>query len=404
MICKPEAFRLGFGGHRLATSFVGFDFAGGLSLVQAVDVPPTRLEVRPADRHYSLHVAHDSTTSAITFIPDENVWSAAKVWRDTNGLVAAGGVRKASGRFVFDLWGGHYGSSTESLRTAFRYGLTDAMVIWHNWQRWGYDYRLPDIYPPNSKYGTLEEMRQLIRLCKDSGVPFGLHDNYIDFYPDADDFSYEKNIAFNQSGSPVKAWLNEGRDARSYRYRSDRVAPPLKRNLKLIREHLAPTAYFIDVWTSVRPYEYWTSDGQFFTSVSSRDTWGELFAWIRDLLGDDAPQTSEAGHDQLIGWLDGADTQHLRVGTPPGGRMGWMVWPIRCADAERIPWFDMAHHDRFILHGAGYSDDTRPGWTRDCTVSTATTTSPPKCSPATRQWCPNRSDTTSSENTGCLAN
>ena len=34
--------------------------------------------------------------------------------------------------------------------------------------------------------------------------------------------------------------------------------------------------------------------------------------------------------------------------------MGWCVWDIRCDDAERTPWFDAAHHDRFILHGAGY--------------------------------------------------
>jgi hypothetical protein len=31
------------------------------------------------------------------------------------------------------------------------------------------------------------------------------------------------------------------------------------------------------------------------------------------------------------------------------------VWDIPCADAERVPWFDAAHHDRFVLHGAGYS-------------------------------------------------
>ena len=235
VVCQPEAFRMSFGGHGLSTSFVGFDFADGLSLVQATDVPPSHLEVEPADRHYSLHVADSSVT---TFIPDANVWNAARAWHDTNGLKAAGGVRKAAGRFVFDIWGGRYGESAELLRQAFSYGLTDSMVIWHNWQRWGYDYRLPDIYPPNPKYGTLDEMRELIGVCKTAGVPFGLHDNYIDFYPDAEEFTYDQNIAFHPSGEPVKAWLNEGRDARSYRYRADRVAPFLKRNVKLIREHL----------------------------------------------------------------------------------------------------------------------------------------------------------------------
>jgi len=359
VIRDPGTFRLGFDGHRLSTSLVGFDFGGGLSLVQGVDVPPNALEIQPEGRHYSLHVPHAST---LTFIPAENVWDAVKVWRDVGGLVAAGGVKKVAGRFVFDLWGGRYAESTASLRRAFRYGLTDAMVVWHNWQRWGYDYRLPDIYPPNPAFGTLEEMQALIAACKEAGVLIAPHDNYIDFYPDADGFSYTENIAFTANGTPVKAWLNEGRGARSYRYRADRVEPFLRRNLCLVRDGLAPTAYFIDVWSSIRPYDYWTADGEFFDRVYTRNSWGRHFAWIRELLGDDAPQISESGHDQLIGWLDGAQTNHLRVGPPVGqGRHRWAVWNWPCADAERTPWFDAAHHDRFILHGAGYSSRYQAG-------------------------------------------
>jgi hypothetical protein len=359
VVRDPGSFRLGFDGHRLATSFVGLDFPVGLSMVQGVDVPPDDLRVEPSGRHYSLHVPHASTW---TFIPAENVWDAVKVWREVNGLKAAGGVNKAAGRFVFDLWGGRYGQSAESLRQAFRYGLTDSMVIWHNWQRWGYDYRLPNIYPPNPGLGSLDEMKELIAVCKQAGVPFALHDNYIDFYPDADGFSYEENIAFHRDGTPVKAWLNEGREARSYRYRADRVGPYLVRNLRLIRDGLSPSAYFIDVWSSARPYDYWSAEGEFFDRVRTRTSWGEHFAWIRDLLGDNAPQISESGHDQLIGWLDGAQANHLRVGPPVGeGRYRWAVLNWKCADAERTPWFDAAHHDRFILHGAGYSSRYQGG-------------------------------------------
>jgi hypothetical protein len=212
VIRDPGSFRLGFDGHRLSTSAVGVDFAGSFSLVEATDSPPMHLEVRASERHYSLHTAHAST---ISFVPAENVWEAVKTWRRANGLKAAGGVPQAAGRFVFDLWGGRYGESAQALEEAFRYGLTDAMVVWHNWQRWGYDYRLPEIYPPNPQLGTLDEMQQLIKTCKQAGVPIALHDNYIDYYPDAEGFSYEKQIAFGQDGTPVKAWLNEGRGARS---------------------------------------------------------------------------------------------------------------------------------------------------------------------------------------------
>ncbi|MFW5693011.1 MAG: hypothetical protein ACOCWL_02230, partial [Thermoguttaceae bacterium] len=353
VVREPGPYSLRFDGHRLATSFIGADFDGGLSLVQAVDVPPDRFDVAPDRRHYSLHAAHRPT---FTFIPAENVWDAVQVWRGVNGLEPAGGVEKAAGRFVFDLWGGRYGETADSLRRAFRYGLGGSMVIFHNWQRWGYDYRLPDIYPPNPERGTTAELRDLAAACRESGTLFALHDNYIDFYPDADEFSYENHIAFTPRGEPVKAWLNEGRNARAYRFRADSIEPFLKRNLALIRDSLAPTAYFIDVWSSAPPYDYWTADGRFFDALSTRKVWGDLFAWIREYLGDDAPQISESGHDQLIGRLDGATANHLRVGTPiPGHRYTWAAlhWP--CAAAERTPWFDAAHHDRFILHGAGYA-------------------------------------------------
>lgn len=352
VVRKPEAYSLVFDGHRLATSFVGIDFDRGRSLVLGVDVPPTSFSVSPETREATLHAAHPST---FTLVPATSAFNGAIRWREVNGLKASAGVPVLAGRFVFDLWGGRYAETAQALQRAFRYGLGGSVVVFHNWQRWGYDYRLPDIYPPNPEYGTEAELRGLIDLCKSSDVRFALHDNYIDFYPDADEFSYEKNVAFDGQGRPIPAWLNEGRGAQSYRYRADRVQPYLARNIAEVRKALAPSAYFIDVWTSVYPYDYWTADGVFHDGVSTRKIWGEQFAWIRDQLGNNAPAISESGHDQLIGFVDGGQTNHLRVGQPiPHAKNGWTVIDWRCQDAERTPWFDAAHHDRFINHGAGY--------------------------------------------------
>ena len=379
---EPEAFRLSFDGHRLATSFTGFEFDNGDSLVAAVDVPPAYLEVEPGPRLYGLHAAHAQT---MTFIPAANVWDGVRRWHDVNGLRPAGAVAQLAGRFVFDLWGGRYGASAASLERAFRYGLTDAVVVWHNWQRWGYDYRLPDIYPPNPQFGTMEEFQALAETCRRNGVLFAPHDNYIDYYPDGGGFSYSE-IAFNAAGAPVKAWYNEGRDAQSYRWRADRLRPYVERNLPLLRDAFAPTGYFIDVWSSAGPYDYWTEDGRYFDRLGTRQTWGEVFAWIRDLLGGDAPTISESGHDQLIGWLDGAQSNHLRVDavTP-----STTVWPVRAKDAERVPWLDAAHHDRFVLHGAGYESryagglDTRVhGIYSDDYMTTEALTGHPAMAPA----------------------
>ncbi len=347
VIQDPQAFQLPFDGHRLATSFVGFDFPG-LSIVQGVDAVPDRLEVDPEGRIYTLSTPHAQT---LTFLPVPTAWDGALAWRALSGKHAAAGVPKLAGRFVFDLWQGRYAESARALARAAQYGVTNAVVVWHNWQRWGYDYRLPDIYPPNPEFGTLEEFRQLVQTSKDAGVLFAPHDNYIDFYPDAEDFSYA-DIVFNRDGQPRKAWYHSYRQAQSYRFRPDKLRPFLERNVRLVQSSFAPTAYFIDVWSSMGPWDFWTEDGRFVPRGVTRQVWGESFAWIRDFLGG-APQISEAGHDQLIGWLDGAQANHLRVEAPPA--QGF-TWPIRAADAERIPWEDAAYHDVFVLHGAGYPD------------------------------------------------
>ena len=356
VIEHPRAFRLGFDGHNLATSFVGFDFANGQAMVQNSDAIPDRLEVDPEARIYSLVTPHAQT---LEFFPARNVFAAVKRIREQDTRRPSKGVAKVAGRFTFDIWGGRYGDGARGLERAAGYGLTDALVVWHNWQRWGYDYRLPDIYPPNPQWGTFDDFERLVAACKKSGTLFAPHDNYIDFYPDFEGFTYD-SIVFRQNGTPYRAWFNYGREAQSYRARPDRLRPYVERNVRLMKDGFGPTAYFIDVWSSAAPYDYWTSDGRFVDRGETQRVWGGVFAWIRDYLGGDAPQLSEAGHDKLIGWLDGADAQQLRI-DPKGPSF---TWRIECADSERIPWIDVAWHDKFILHGAGYEGRYQGGLDR----------------------------------------
>src|SRR5208283_489555 len=70
----PKTFRLDYDGYILATSYVGFDFANGVSLLQGVDITPNRLQVDPESRVYTLNSALAPT---FTFLPTPNVWQAA---------------------------------------------------------------------------------------------------------------------------------------------------------------------------------------------------------------------------------------------------------------------------------------------------------------------------------------
>jgi len=356
-IVEPEAFRANFGGHNLSTSHVGFDFDGGLSLLMACDNPPDYLEVNPEQRIYSLHTHLDAT---MTFVPSiEGAFDCARRYRPLYDKRPAEGFERKAGRFVFDIWGGRYAEIAETMKRMIAYGLTDSLLTVHVWQRWGYDYRLPDIYPPQPQLGTLEDMQQIAEVCAGRDIPWGLHDNYIDFYPDAADYSYD-HICFTEQGEPIKAWINRGRDAQSYRWRPDQIMPFVKRNLKLIKPNLKPTHYFIDVFTSLPCFDFYDKQGNFHSMLETRKCWGETFAWIRDYLGDNAPMTSEAGHDQLIGYLDGSDCQHLQL-SPESKRF---CIKLTCKDWERVPWFDAVLHDKFSLHGVGYSSRYQGGTER----------------------------------------
>ena len=373
---EPKAFRLRYNGHFLSTSYVGIDFANGASMVQGVDVPPDHLSADHETRSCSLHTPHNQVVS---LIPAADVWSAARTFREINPPKAAGGVPRVAGRFSIDLWRGRYGDTAKALARAFRYGLTDTVVIWHRWQRWGYDYRLPDIYPPSPEWGTAQEFFDLVALCKKNGVLFAPHDNYIDVYPDSEGFSYDK-MAFTSDRKPQTAFFNRGLGAQSFHPNSDAVLPLVRRNMKLVKDGFAPDSYFIDVWSSEPPYDYYDSAGRFFDRVHTRDVWREAFAYMRDYLGG-ASQISEAGADQFIGWADAAAGTHMRA---EGGPERSNVWRIETSDTERVPWFDNAYHDVFVLQGAGYpgrynsgQDSRTHGMTSDDYITTEVMTGHP---------------------------
>lgn len=362
---EPKAFSIGAGGHSLSTSHVGMDFDNGLSVLQATSFPPDRFLVDPESKTYTLSV-HPGTVMKL--LPGlDGATDCAVRYRPVCGKVAAPGVATKAGRLVFDLWGGNYRSHLETVRGAIRYGLTDSQFIIHSWQHYGYDNRLPDIWPPRPALGTLEEMRQALDLCDEHGIQYGVHDNYIDFYPDADGFDFDVTT-FTRDGLPRKAWNNYGIEAQSYQFRPDRVMEFLNRNLDLAVPQLPMSTYFIDVFTSIPPIDYYDRHGNFHSRVRSRACWNEAFDTIRDRLNKSnrgvasgqfasATTSSEAGMDSLIGHLDGADCQFMYLSEEPGEfRMR-----VACKDWSRVPWFDAVHHTTFSLHGVGYSNRYETG-------------------------------------------
>ena len=356
-VVEPKAFEFDGDGFACSTSHVAFEFANGLALLQASTAPVDRLVVDPERRIYTLAARPDST---LTLRSSElGAFDCARKYAPGFDKVAAPLVPKKAGRFVFDYWGGSYRGVLDRMKTFVDYGLTDSLLIQHVWQRHGYDVRLPDIWPPRPEQGTLADLQETQTFCDKHGIPFGLHDNYIDFYPDAAGFTYD-DIIMNPDGQPQKAWHNPGPDVQSYRFNPTKIFPYAERNLALIKPELKQTAYFTDVFSSIHIMDFYDRQGKFHSRAETLDCWNRYFDLVRKTFDDNAITISESGSDALIGHLDGADAILRRLTKNQENYTG----VIDCADYEYVPWFDAVNHNRFILHGVGYSDRYEGGISR----------------------------------------
>lgn len=356
-VVEPKAFEFSGDGFACSTSHVAFEFADGLALLQATTAPVDRLVVDPERRIYTIATRPDST---LTLRSSElGAFACAREYAPGFDKVAAPLVPKKAGRFVYDYWGGGYRDVLDRVKTFVDYGLTDSLLIQHVWQRYGYDVRLPDIWPPRSEQGTLDDLKETQAFCDKHGIPFGLHDNYIDFYPDADGFNYN-DIIMNPDGQPQKAWYNPGPDVQSYRFLPTSIFPYAKRNLELIKSELKQTAYFTDVFSSIYIMDYYDRQGRFHSRADTLACWNAYFDLVRKTFDNNAITISESGSDALIGHLDGADAILRRLTKNQENYTG----VVDCADYEYVPWFDAVNHNRFILHGVGYSNRYEGGISR----------------------------------------
>lgn len=121
------------------------------------------------------------------------------------------------------------------------------------WGNPGYDNKHPDILPPCEEAGGFEGMKALSRAMQECGYVFGIHDQYRDYYFDAETFE-ESNACRNAEGHIFEQALWAG-GRQSYLCAS--LAPfYVKRNFERLLDggvHL--DAAYLDVFTCNEPDE-----------------------------------------------------------------------------------------------------------------------------------------------------
>jgi len=254
-------------------------------------------------------------------------------------------------KMVLDVWDGNFEQNARLFEQLKRMGVDEVAVILHNWQRYGYDVKLPDHLPANPALGGDEKLKPLADTARRLGYVFSVHENYIDFYPDAPSYN-PADVVLNRAGEKQKAWYQPGTGVQSFAFKSHRALHYAAQNTPEIHKRFGTTAAYLDVNTCVPPWRYVDFDAaqQAGPSHAFRQA-GEraLFKYLQDTH--EGPLLGEGHHHFFwAGLVDGVEAQ------VENGR-----------NAPLLLDFDLLKlHPQMVNHGMGYYNrwmgDRRAPW------------------------------------------
>ncbi len=256
-----------------------------------------------------------------------------------------------AGRAVLDSWGGMYRDNAAFLQELQSYRITDLLTIAHVWQHGGYDNQLPDVLPPYEPFGGADGMKVWTDTARRLGQQIALHENYVDFYPNAPSWN-EADVALDSAGKRVLAWLNEGTGIQSFAVAPDAILKYAGQITPEVQKGFKPNASYLDVHSAVPPWFHvdfradHPGSGKFSTVFNvHKDLWN-LFRKTHN-----GPVLGEGNnHWFWSGLLDGVEAQ---FGTGVAGNAG--------TTAPLMPDFDLfAIHPLQYNHGMGYLERWLP--------------------------------------------
>ncbi|MBI5482504.1 MAG: hypothetical protein HY906_26850 [Deltaproteobacteria bacterium] len=208
------------------------------------------------------------------------------------------------------LWpgGGHPGEGATAWRDArnmvrryAEHGMSHLAIIFHVWQRWGYDQGLPDHHPANPAWGTDAEMTAFVAAAREAGMLVALHENYTDMYPDnAPTYPsplYDATaIAHDRTGAAKLGWLNDGTGQQAFRIAARRMGSFAALESPSIAAGYAPNAAYLDVstgWSPGMAIDHSAGVGAVPTLRDAHDATIDLFTAMKGYYG--GPLFGEGG-------------------------------------------------------------------------------------------------------------
>ena len=219
-------------------------------------------------------------------------------------------LARLAGRTVLDIWGGRFDEIAKQIEVLRDHGIGNCVALIHDWQRDGYDNGLPAQYPAAEKLGGDTGLRGAIAAAKKSGCYAGVHENYVDYYPNYEHFD-EREISRTSKDELMKAWFNPGTKIQSFASKPNLMIELAARESPEIHRRYGTDASFLDVNSSVVPW--WRADmekGE--PGAGMLSEFRDRAAALWEYLGrtHDGPVFGEGNHQFFwSGALDGVEAQ-----------------------------------------------------------------------------------------------
>lgn len=254
-------------------------------------------------------------------------------------------IGQVGNRIVLDVWGGRYVDIARKLETLHDYGIRNCVALIHVWQRSGYDNALPAHIPADASLGGDDGMKVLVETGKRLGYIVALHENYVDYYPNYDDFT-ENHVSLDPSGKRINAWYNPGTKIQSFAVKPNAILPLAKTQSPEIHKRYGTNGCYLDVHSAVPPWfhvDFRAGEQGVGTFERVWNVHRELWDYERRIHG--GPVFGEGNcHWYWSGLLDGVEAQF------------GSGWPYQQGETAPLAVdFDLLKvHPLQINHGMGY--------------------------------------------------
>ncbi|NOY79447.1 MAG: hypothetical protein GXP31_00430 [Kiritimatiellaeota bacterium] len=237
-------------------------------------------------------------------------------------------------------WPGSFEGGARYLRELKGYGLDELAIIYHVWQRHGYDNGLPEHVPAMKSMGGDAGMKILGGTARELGYLFALHENYIDYYPNYPKYT-DDAVALDPGGRKIKGWYNPSTRMQAYRLKPTWIARYAEDQATQAHLRYRTSAGYLDVHSVNFPwqidYDAGTEGAASFGFAYKTLT--RLFEFMRKTH--EGPIFGEgAYHSFWAGRIDGCEAQ-------VDGRGGEIHPPLPDFDLLKV-------HPLTVNHGMGY--------------------------------------------------